>query len=188
MIGADNSDIAVAFGDSGGDAASHDDAVTAMDVSTAAAAALSDDNNIAEDLGEAGSADGVVVDTAPSVGSAEIDQKPDLNACDDANVVGDAADAASVRTGSASESCGDDGENVIVCSASDGGDDGDNVIVCNASGTGGEAIATGNANDDSIVASGTTHGGEPLAAHITPQTEVKLTPNQRKKKSHHLVV
>ncbi len=129
MIGAANSDIAVAFGDGGGVA------VTAVDVSTAAAAAVSDDNNIAEDLGEAGSADGILVASAHSAGSADIDQKPDLNACDDANVVGDAADAASVR--SASESCGDDG---------------DDVIVCNASGTGGEVIATGNANDADISA------------------------------------
>jgi hypothetical protein len=120
-----------------------------MDVG-AAAAPLSDDNNIAEDLGDAGSADGGVVG-----GNADIDQKPDLNACDDANVVGDAADAASVR--SASESCGDDG---------------DNVIVCNASGTGGEAIATGNAND----------------ADISAHTEVKLTPNRGGKKSHRLTV
>jgi hypothetical protein len=169
MIGAANSDIAVAFGDGGGDASSHGVAVTAMDVGTAAAASFSDDNNIAEDLGEAGSAD-VVVTTAPSVGNAELDQKPDLNSCDDANVVGDAADAASVR--SASESCGDDGDNVIVCSASDGGDDGDNVIVCNASGTGGEVIATGNAND----------------ADISAHTEVKLTPNRGGKKSHRLTV
>jgi hypothetical protein len=157
MIGADNSDIAVAFGDGGGDASSLGVAVTAVDVNTAAAAAVSDDNNIAEDLGEAGSADGVVVDTAPSVGNADIDQKPDLNACDDANVVGDAgdaADAASVR--SASESCGDD----------------DDVIVCNASGTGGEVIATGNAND----------------ADISAHTEVKLTPNRGGKKSHRLTV
>jgi hypothetical protein len=143
LIGAESSDIAVAFGDGGGeygDAASH---------------AISDDNNIAEDLGEAGSADGAVVDTASCVGSADIDQKPDLIACDDANVVGDAGDAASVR--SASESCGDEG---------------DNVIVCNASGTGGEVIATGNAND----------------ADISAHTEVKLTPNRGGKKSHRLTV
>jgi hypothetical protein len=154
MIGTANSDIAITFGDGGSDAASHGVAVTAMDVS-AAAAALSDDNDIAEDLDEAGSADGVVVATAPSVGNAELDQKRDLKACDDANVVDDAADASSVR--SASESCGDDG---------------DDVIVCNASGTGGEVIATGNADD----------------ADISAHTEVKLTPNRGGKKSHRLTV
>jgi len=122
-----------------------------MDVG-AAAAPLSDDNNIAEDLSEAGSADGGVVG-----GNADIDQKPDLNACDDANVVGDAGDAADAAS---------------VRSASDGGDDGDNVIVCNASGTGGEVIATGNAND----------------ADISAHTEVKLTPNRGGKKSHRLTV